>query len=230
MKALGAEAGPAGSLQVVAGEWTAAEQPPAAPTIEAVVSPDWIIRTAPPAQRRPRPLSPSDLGGAKTLPGEAGNPDALDRGTALHALLEHLPEVAPEARPALAARMLGGSPWADEVTAEALQVITGHADLFALPALTEVTITADLDGQRLLGSIDRLIFAPDGLMVIDYKSKAILPAQTADIPEGIRRQMQAYLQAVAQMHPGQPVRGAILWTREGRLMPCGDPIEAVTAR
>ena len=48
-------------------------------------------------------LSPSDLGGAKTLPGDvAGDPDALARGTVLHQILERFPGLGSEDRRALA--------------------------------------------------------------------------------------------------------------------------------
>lgn len=230
VKKLGAEAGPAGSLQVVFGEWPTAEQKPDVETVEDIARPDWMTRPAPAVQRQARPISPSDMGGAKTMPGEAGNPDALARGTALHLLLQHFPEAAPEARESLAARLLAGETWAADLTAEALRVIEANACIFSLPALAEVVITADLGGQRVLGSIDRLVFTADGLLVIDYKSNVIVPDSAAEIPEGIQRQMQAYLQSVSQLHPGRPVRGAILWTRTGRLMDCGDQIGTVTPR
>ena len=55
-------------------------------------------RNAPEIEPELATLSPSDLGGAKALPGEAGLDEeaALLRGSQIHALLEHLPNHPPE--------------------------------------------------------------------------------------------------------------------------------------
>ena len=91
--------------------------------------------------------------------------------------------------------------------------------LFAADALTEVSVTAELDGQRLLGTIDRLIVGPDHVLAIDYKSNALVPATVAELPEGLRRQMRAYGVALAQIYPDRRIDCAILWTKPARLMP-----------
>jgi hypothetical protein len=56
-------------------------------------APAWLTARAPAPPEAPRPLTPSDLGGPKALPGEAAfDEDAsLRRGRQVHRLLEHLP-------------------------------------------------------------------------------------------------------------------------------------------
>ena len=73
-------------------------------------------------------------------------------------------------------------------------------------------------GRRLYGAIDRLIVEPDRVLAIDYKSNSIVPKTAAEIPEGLRRQMQAYAVALAQIYPDRKIECAILWIKTARLM------------
>jgi ATP-dependent helicase/nuclease subunit A len=173
-----------------------------------------------------RPLSPSDLGGAKALPGA----DVLDdqgkaRGTALHLLLEHLPNHPAEAWPGLAEALLGEPITRDWALGTAMQLLkdAALAEIFAPGTLAEVAVTAELDGQPMLGSIDRLVIGSDRVLAVDYKSNALVPENEAGMPEGIRRQLLAYAGALRQIYPGKRVEVAVLWTGNGRLMPVSIP-------
>jgi ATP-dependent helicase/nuclease subunit A len=111
--------------------------------------------------------APTDLGGAKILPEDAGNeaPDpeasrarALARGHLLHLALEHLPGAAPETvLPLLAATeeaTLAGDLPGIVAEAQALMSAPSLAPLFAADALAEVALSAEVDGLgRLHGSI-----------------------------------------------------------------------------
>ena len=180
----------------------------------------------------PALLSPSGLGGAKALPGEAGLDEAaaLRRGTALHLLLEHLP-LWPEADwPGIAGAWCFRSRM-DRIRLEQSRFWPRHArmlttpslaPLFAPGTLAEVELTAtvpELGGRRLQGAIDRLLIATDHVLAVDYKSNAVVPATAAEVPEGILRQMGAYAAMLAQIYPGRRIETAILWTTDGRLMP-----------
>ena len=134
---------------------------------------------------------------------------AKARGTQLHLLLEHLP-TAPD-------RALQLVP-DDGLLAEARAVLAAHPALFAPETLAEVPVTADLHGERLYGTIDRLIVAQDHVLAIDFKSNMTVPATPDQVPEGILRQMGAYAHALAQIWPDLPIRTAILWTRNATLM------------
>ena len=197
--------------------------------------PDWARAPAPEPARAAALLSPSALGGAKALAGEDGDADAdaLRRGTALHLLLEHLPlwpasEHAARAQDLLAATEDGlPADWA-ELLAEAAGVLAepGLSHLFAPGTLAEVDITAELHGQRLLGTIDRLVIAPDRVLAVDYKSNRVIPPAPEDTPEGLLRQMGAYRAALETVFPGRAVDCALLWTRAPRLMVLPAPLTA----
>jgi len=223
LEAAGAEQQPDGGLIYRLGDWPAPQPgaPPDATGTEPL--PDWVQRPAPAAPHRPRLLSPSDLGGAKVLPTDLWGDEeaAKQRGTAVHLLLEHMAGQDPARWSALADTLLGDSPDKPAVLAEVAAVLSAPdlAPLFAADALIEVSVTAELDSQRLLGTIDRLIVEPDRVLAIDYKSNALVPATSAEVPEGLRRQMRAYAVALAQIYPDRRVDCAILWTRTARLMP-----------
>lgn len=197
--------------------------------------PDWLIRPAPVPVEAPKPLSPSDLGGAKALPGEAAWPEAIAkaRGTALHLLLERLPTLDPASWPDHVASLIPDPTLATEILAEARLVLKAPdlAPLFGPETLAEVAVAAPWQGRILAGSIDRLIVTPDRVQVIDYKSNAVIPASPDQIPEGILRQLGAYAHMLGQIYPGRRIETAILWTRAPSLMPV-DPeiVRAALAR
>ncbi|NRB33983.1 MAG: double-strand break repair helicase AddA [Rhodobacteraceae bacterium] len=207
-------------------------EPPDKPDLPALFS-----RPPPEPSRPPTILSPSDLGGAKALPG----PDGLDedaakaRGTAVHLLLETLPDQDPEHWPDAAAEMLPDiSPDSrDMILAEATRVLQTPelAALFSTDSLAEVDITAQLGSQIMAGQIDRLILSQGRVLIVDFKTNATVPARAEDAPEGLLRQMGAYQQAVGQIYPDRQVDCAILWTRSAQLMSLPhDLVNAALAR
>lgn len=220
MQAVGSAPLPGGRLRHGFGDWPEARLA-AAESATLPALPGWAMRAAAVPDRAARVLSPSDLGGAKAIAGDGLDEEtAKARGTALHLLLEHLPGAARGDWPALAAALVPDAALRAELLAEAQAVLTapGLAQVFDGPALTEVAITADLGGQRMLGTIDRLLLRGDRVLAIDYKSNRVIPATPAEVPEGILRQMGAYAEALAQVYPGRRIETAILWTRTADLM------------
>ncbi|MEX0317644.1 MAG: double-strand break repair helicase AddA [Ruegeria sp.] len=187
--------------------------------------PDLFLHTAPEPEAPQETLSPSELGGAKALPGDQGLDEeaAKLRGTRLHLLLEHLPGIGSEARGEACARLLPDMHQADReaLRAEAEAVLNAPhlAHVFSADTLAEVQATAGLNGRRMHGVIDRLIVTETEVQAIDFKSNATVPDTPEACPEGLLRQMGAYAQALAQIYPERRITTAILWTRNARLMP-----------
>ncbi len=178
------------------------------------------------------PVSPSDLGGDKVLPGDSALTDgegALARGRMMHLLLEHLPALPAARRAAHAAALIAGSddaPLLQDNTAlidEALAILDTPdlAQVFGGNALAEVAVTSPWPGRglRLHGTIDRLVISPDAILVVDFKTNQRVPDEAAAVPEGLLRQMGAYLVMLRQIYPGTPIELAILWTSTAHLMP-----------
>ena len=165
-------------------------------------------------------LSPSDLGGEKALGGSAREEeDALRHGRLIHRLLEFLPESDRTLDAAYRILTSGEDPVdATSIEAlfeEALGVIDAYPNLFDGHALSEVDVAALLptSGQRVSGTIDRLIIEPGLVTIIDFKSNPVIPAKADDVPEGILRQMGAYLEVIEAVYPGDEVRLTIIWPR-----------------
>ena len=164
-------------------------------------------------------LSPSDLGGAKALPGMGEEADvAMERGTALHLLLQHLPDHPQADWDAIALHLAGDL--APDLLLQARRLLAAPhlTHLFGADSLAEVPLTAPFGTQRLLGTIDRLITGPR-ILAVDYKSNRTVPETSAQVPEGILRQMGAYLHMLECLYPGRPIDLCILWTETAALMP-----------
>jgi len=201
-------------LRVERGTWlstvpeTAPDKAADLPTL-----PDHFSRHAATPTPPAKTLSPSDLPGAKALQGEGGRDTetALREGRALHDLLERLPMIPRDHWPVL------------DPGAQAQNLIDAPhlAHIFAPGTLAEVPVSAtlaELGNRRIHGVIDRLIIAPDHLLIVDFKSNAVIPETPLMCPEGILRQMGAYRACLAQLYPDRRIDTAILWTEKASLM------------
>ncbi len=197
--------------------------------VPSITRPDWAGKADLPVTMVPAPINPSKLGGGHALPSEAEIADddrSKGRGRLIHALLEYLPELAPERRETEARNMLSriAEPeWLaefDEIASEAISVVGSpeFAELFGAASLSEVPISAIVANRRLFGRIDRLIIAPDRVIMVDFKSNRMVPENVSAVPEGILRQMGAYVVALKQIWPDRTIVAAILWTRTPKLM------------
>jgi ATP-dependent helicase/nuclease subunit A len=172
-------------------------------------------------------LSPSNLGGAKILAGdhaELPEDDAKLRGTAIHLLLEHLPNIPVADRPHAAQTLIksmDAGTIVDDVPAHVDRILTAPhlSHLWTADALAEVDITATIGPHRFHGTIDRLLVTDTRILAIDYKSNKIVPSDPAKTPEGLLRQMGAYHAGLTAVFPDHEIEVAILWTETANLMP-----------
>lgn len=214
----------ADGLRLERGDWTGAVSARAtAPPQVSAPFPPYFYTQPSTAADAPAPRSPSDLGGAKALPGDTGLNEeaAMLRGSHIHALLEFLPTLPVPDWPSAAAYLLPSAPDLDDLLREATRNIgaSALAHLWDAGALPEVGITADLPGLgRMQGVIDRLILRHDTVLIVDFKSNAQVPETATTCPEGLLRQMGAYAAMAAQVWPGKRIDTAILWTRSSTLM------------
>ena len=211
-----------GRVRFSYGQWPENLQPSDPATITSVMLPAWATQAADPMLRPEQTRSPSNLGGAKALPGESDDFDGFDskaRGVALHLLLEHLPQFAQDTWPNAAANLIKDDELLAAVYSEAVAVLTkpSLAQIFAPNTLAEVPVTAALNGFRLFGSIDRLIVTDTAVLAVDYKSNQLVPTPH-NVPEGLLRQLGAYTEALRQIYPNKSISAAILWTRTASLM------------
>ncbi|MFK7878863.1 double-strand break repair helicase AddA [Roseobacter sp.] len=180
---------------------------------------NWFWKAPPDAAPAMETLSPSELGGAKALPGDSGRDEdaAMAYGTLVHSYLEHLSRMPENQWPVTATSLSSSGPDDDnhaEAFQEAQRVLRSDAlaPLFADDSLAEVAISAPFAKARLSGVIDRLIVSSDRVLAVDFKTNRIVPPSPEDCPDGILRQMGAYAHALAQIYPNHRIEVAICWT------------------
>lgn len=185
-----------------------------------------------PIFRRPAPvfalpeavLAPSDLGGAKALAGADGEHQdtAMAYGTLVHTLLETLPGLTNSEQLSAVQRLSHGVDPAIIKTAtdEAVDVIQtpALASVFACDTMAEVPITGTVFGQRLNGIIDRLIVTSDKVQIVDFKTNRVVPDDVTACPDGILRQMGAYVEMLGSVFPDRKIEASVLWTATRSLM------------
>ena len=192
------------------------EAPPPPPAWE---EPDWLRRHAA-SEALPATLSPSRAA-APTRRADAGGRTRRRIGVLAHALLQRLPDLAPERRRAFAESFVAAHDGA-LAKAECGALVDAALAALALPALAplfaetsraEVSIVGAAplaNGAALpfVGRIDRLAVAADAVYVADFKSGARPPGGN---PSAYVAQLALYRAALAPLYPDRPVRAFLVW-------------------
>ena len=189
--------------------------------------PGWVQRPVGPEPRPPRPLAPSSAGeeqGADPpMPNEAMI-QAARRGVLVHKLLERLPDVPPAERGERARAWLArnavdlAETEREDLLQSALAVLADPrwADLFGPSALAEVPLAAVVEGQVIAGTADRLLIAPDRIVIADFKTARRPPDTLEQVPLSTVRQMAAYAAALGAIYPGRRIEAVVLYTQTPR--------------
>ncbi|HET7211622.1 MAG TPA: 3'-5' exonuclease, partial [Methyloceanibacter sp.] len=208
----------------------------------AIPLPEWAH--APASRERTRPkLAPSRLAYGEAAyepfpdqnalsPRALGEQSRFARGRLVHALLQHLPEIAPGEQERVAGSFVAAR-GADlppelrkEIVAETLAIAQDEAfaPLFQPGSLAEVPVVARIGGYDLEGQIDRLAVVADGLLIVDYKTNRPPPKALNEVAPAYIAQLAGYRKALEPMFPGRRLRAALLWTDGPRLMEIPSPL------
>ena len=204
-----------------------------ATTEDEMALPAWATTPAPHETLPARPLSPSNaLNAADRLEPAPRDPggyaeQAAQAGRLAHALLQYLPEVAPEARAQAAERFLSlrGAELDPErrirLQNEVLDVLAlpGLDALFGPDSQAEVAVGGQIalpDGKKLAisGQIDRLSVGANEVVIADFKTGT--PHSGGAMPSAYLAQLAMYRAAVAPLYPDKSLRCILVWT-EGPL-------------
>ena len=188
--------------------------------------PDWLTRNAP-DEKRAAPIKPSgfvdDPAAAEILRPRDARRRALQRGNIVHRLMQSLPDI-PVDRRAGAARGYIARQKTDLTDAESGEIIasvTGlltdpqFAALFASGSRAEVPIVGRVGAQIVNGVVDRLVVAPDAILIADYKTNRPAPRSLAETQKRYQSyvvQLALYRAVLMRLYPGRPVRAALVWT------------------
>lgn len=194
----------------------------------------------------PPPRHPRDEPAALSPAGLQGDNRFL-RGTLTHALLQHLPQIRPDARAQaaetfLAERGRGLTPRARaSIASEVLSLIDdpNFGAVFAPDSRAEVPVVAIIprpEGAghgpplRITGQIDRLAVTDDAVLIVDYKTNRSAPVNQSGVASVYLYQLAAYRLAIRDIFPGRAIRAALLWTEKPYLMEISEEILDAHAR
>jgi ATP-dependent helicase/nuclease subunit A len=218
---------------------TAADEAPEPPIDElprwAGAAPGWQATAPREEPGRPERLAPSrpenvELGpvpaAATPLASREAAGNRFRRGSLLHALLQHLPELPRGRRAAAALAWLdrpgnGLAPGEAETLARETLAILDHPDLaplFGPGSMAEVPLTGLAGGLVVGGLVDRLAVLDDRVLVADYKTNRRPPTRIEDTPVLYRRQMAAYRAVLRDIFPGRAIVCALVWTQTAQVV------------
>jgi len=176
------------------------------------------------AQELPKRLLTSPVL-SSVLAQEAVKPHiAAARGTLIHLLLQHLPDVAPEHRFDIARSFLKRhtQDWREEdqemIIAQIHKLLDDRrlSRLFAAGSRAEVPLMGYLTihGEKRLvsGQIDRLAIFDDEIWLADFKSGHV-PQTADDIPQSYLVQMALYRQLLNPIYPHHAIKALLIYTQ-----------------
>jgi ATP-dependent helicase/nuclease subunit A len=197
-------------------------------------APPWMAQRLKP-ERAAQWKSPSNIADAAKAPapsplGERGGLGRFRRGDLIHKLFEVLPDLAPDQRRGAAARLLAREPdLSDAQRAEMIEAAFGvledarFAAVFGPGSRAEAAIAGTAkglpNGVAISGRLDRLVVAPDRILVVDYKTNRPAPERIEDADPAYTAQMAVYVAVLRDLYPDRPVEAALVWTDGPRLMP-----------
>jgi ATP-dependent helicase/nuclease subunit A len=201
-------------------------QPPKRQALQFALLPPWLMQNVAEAARI-APIKPSGFVDDPTAAGLVGARDArrqaLARGTIVHRLMQSLPDVPPERRAEAARRHIArqetdfSAAECEEIASQVLAIMTDprFAALFGPGSRAEVPIVGRRNGQPINGVVDRLVVAPDKVLIVDFKTDLAAPATLAETQKkhpGYIKQLALYRHVLARLYPDRPVRAALMWT------------------
>ena len=205
-------------------------------------APDWMTQAAPPEPAAARYAAPSRIEDNARVP--APSPLArvaglgrYRRGELVHKLLQILPDLAPDQRPAAAKRLLAAERdltgyQRDEMAAAAFGVLDDErfAAVFGPGSRAEVALagtSAHLPkGLAVSGRVDRLVVDEGRVLVVDYKTNRPSPDRIEDADPAYLAQMAVYAAVLREVFPGRAIEAALVWTDGPKLMPVPEKVMA----
>jgi ATP-dependent helicase/nuclease subunit A len=177
---------------------------------------EWLLR---PAAKETAARVHSLTGLSSTGGGKNYDPIAARRGMAIHALLQDLPEIAPEKREVFAKRKAIRLGLTEEEALNLVSVVNDvkAAAFFGPESRAEAELRGCLeDGRLVSGRVDRIAILPNEILLLDYKSDRFVPETVgADHPYAL--QMALYTELLKTAYPDLDVRAALLWTHSAKL-------------
>ncbi|GHC74589.1 double-strand break repair helicase AddA [Limoniibacter endophyticus] len=187
----------------------------------------------------PRPLSPSgaialidepeEVAPSEKSPVMKDSPDrsfAIERGVAMHRLLQFLPGLETQDREMRGYSFLekagaawpGG--WRENALSSVMAIISDprYQFMFSPASRAEVSLMGTLlikgRPRMVSGKVDRISVSEDRVSIVDYKTGQPVPSDISEVAPAYRLQMALYRAVLRQIYPGRPIDAYLLYTRE----------------
>lgn len=155
---------------------------------------------------------------------------SMARGTAVHALLQHLPGLPAAAQAQAALAYVSAQPTlapeGAQICAAVLKILhdPALAPLFGKDSGAEIPLAGVVAGREISGVADRVFVGAKDVIIADYKTDRKPPASAAQIPEKYIFQMAAYRSVLRQIYPEKEVRCVLVWTEAALSMSVPDAL------
>jgi ATP-dependent helicase/nuclease subunit A len=160
------------------------------------------------------------------LPARKRRGAGVERGILIHRILQNLPDLPPEERPAhieAVVRRSGGDP---ELAAQLVRLLEEPvlADILSGDGHSEASLIVQGPAGPERRRLDRLVITPEGILVADYKTDREVPESPESCNPEYLMQLAAYRDALRLTQPGLPLRFCLVWTEAPKLMDIPDTI------
>ena len=181
--------------------------------------PDWAYKAAPKEPLPCRPLKPSQAFQKNiitTSPLQEATDKSLQLGTFIHRLLAYLPSIPADKRREVAMAL---KPADLKIQENIFNLLDSpeFSFLFQENSLAEVPVVGIVDQQVVSGQIDRLIINQDQVLIVDFKTNAVVP-DLAHVPQKYKTQLFYYKRLISDIFPDKIIKTYLLWTTSLELM------------
>lgn len=196
--------------------------------------PDWLYHPVTSETCPPKPLTPSgvlkllDIGDESTFFGEAGTKLALQKGNAVHRLLQILPDVGANKRDAMIEAFFTGQDLDDQLQADiknSVLKILSMPDLcgiFESNSRAEVSLCGEIklgnNTHLVRGQIDRLVVNDDKIIIADYKTNKTVPSDINSVSKTYIAQLALYRELIANIYQKREVICLLVWTQNASVI------------
>ncbi|MGB7334815.1 MAG: double-strand break repair helicase AddA [Salaquimonas sp.] len=204
-------------------------------------NPEWI-KPAPTEPVPPRPLSPSGVLELLDIAPDADtrfindNNFALERGTAIHNLLQILPPIDAEKRETVIGKYFSLSGHGlsqaiqSEISVSLLMLLETPRirDLYTCQTRAEVELSGKLylNGREHMvrGKIDLLIVEDGTVTIADYKTNRQIPGSPMEVSADYLAQLALYRELIKELYASFEVKCQLIWTENASIMPIADAL------
>ena len=180
--------------------------------------PAWVLNTAPVETSNDYYAVTGVASGSRD---QVKSPEleSYQRGTAIHRLLQNLPNIAPELRESFAKNQAKRLNLEEHEALSLVSLINWPplAQFFGPDSEAEVEISGQLEnGRFFMGRIDRMVKSQNEILILDYKSDRFVP-ESSGFDHPYVHQIALYSGLLQTAFPGHTVKAALLWTQGPKL-------------